>query len=76
MKFGDFTISLKRKEKIHPYLLRLNLSVEYIYSREALDVTHYWFLGWPEFGVPNEEGSIEAFDLLVKILVDFICDDQ
>ena len=40
------------------------------------NVTHLWFTGWPDFGIPEGEDDIASFGQMASILADFVCDDE
>ncbi|RZC33380.1 mucin-22 [Asbolus verrucosus] len=70
--FGDFLVTLKKREVKDKYIISiLQLKVEFTNSKNFdknnmvssswREVTHFWYLGWPEKGVPSEANSLIAF---------------
>ncbi|KAJ8946618.1 hypothetical protein NQ318_007221 [Aromia moschata] len=52
--FGDFQVTLKKRDVKDKYIISsLQLKLE--------EVTHFWYMGWPEKGVPTEANSLIAF---------------
>ena len=39
------------------------------------EVTHNWFRGWPDFGVPEDKDEIEGFTELIKRFDSFVSND-
>ncbi|ERL85499.1 hypothetical protein D910_02918 [Dendroctonus ponderosae] len=58
--FGDFQITLKKREVKEKYIIS-SLQLKNMVSNSWRDVTHFWYLGWPEKGVPSEANSLIAF---------------
>ncbi|XP_050303389.1 uncharacterized protein LOC126741104 [Anthonomus grandis grandis] len=58
--FGDFQITLKKREVKEKYIIS-SLQLKNMVSNSWREVTHFWYLGWPEKGVPNEGNSLIAF---------------
>ncbi|CAG9857525.1 unnamed protein product [Phyllotreta striolata] len=58
--FGDFQITLKKRDVKDKYIIS-NLQLKNMVSNSWREITHFWYLGWPERGVPPEESSIIAF---------------
>lgn len=58
--FGDFQITLKNREVKEKYVISI-LQLKNMVSNSWREVTHLWYLGWPEKGVPSEANSLIAF---------------
>lgn len=58
--FGDFQITLKNREVKEKYVISV-LQLKNMVSNSWREVTHLWYLGWPEKGVPSEANSLIAF---------------
>ncbi|XP_056641924.1 uncharacterized protein LOC130448543 [Diorhabda sublineata] len=58
--FGDFQVTLKKRDVKDKYIIS-NLQLKNMVSNSWREVTHFWYLGWPEKGVPTEENSLIAF---------------
>ncbi|XP_060526689.1 receptor-type tyrosine-protein phosphatase gamma [Cylas formicarius] len=58
--FGDFQITLKKREVKDKYIIS-SLQLKNMVSNSWREVTHFWYLGWPEKGVPAEANSLIAF---------------
>ncbi|KAL1505354.1 hypothetical protein ABEB36_004941 [Hypothenemus hampei] len=58
--FGDFQITLKKREVKEKYIIS-SLQLKNMVSNSWREVTHFWYLGWPERGVPTEANSLIAF---------------
>lgn len=58
--FGDFQITLKKREVKEKYVISI-LQLKNMVSNSWREVTHLWYLGWPEKGVPSEANSLIAF---------------
>ncbi|XP_050507088.1 serine-rich adhesin for platelets [Diabrotica virgifera virgifera] len=58
--FGDFQVTLKKRDVKDKYIIS-NLQLKNMVSNSWREVTHFWYLGWPEKGVPSEENSLIAF---------------
>lgn len=58
--FGDFQIVLKRREVKEKYIIS-SLQLKNMVSNSWREITHFWYLGWPEKGVPSEANSLIAF---------------
>ncbi|KAF5300792.1 hypothetical protein FQR65_LT09095 [Abscondita terminalis] len=58
--FGDFQITLKKREVKEKYVISI-LQLKNMVSNSWREVTHLWYLGWPERGVPSEANSLIAF---------------
>lgn len=58
--FGDFQVTLKKREVKDKYIIS-SLQLKNMVSNSWREVTHLWYSGWPEKGVPEEENSIIAF---------------
>ncbi|GLV31164.1 uncharacterized protein CBL_12239 [Carabus blaptoides fortunei] len=58
--FGDFQITLKKREVKEKYIIS-SLQLKNMVSNSWREVTHLWYLGWPERGVPSETNSLIAF---------------
>ncbi|CAH1099689.1 unnamed protein product [Psylliodes chrysocephalus] len=58
--FGDFQVTLKKRDVKDKYIIS-NLQLKNMVSNSWREVTHFWYMGWPEKGVPAEENSIIAF---------------
>ena len=39
------------------------------------NVTHLWFNGWPDFGVPKSKEALGAFNKMADVLTDLVCTD-
>ncbi|XP_071449727.1 uncharacterized protein [Hetaerina americana] len=58
--FGDFQVTLKKREVREKYIVS-SLQLKNMESNLWREVTHLWFLGWPDQGVPEEANQIIAF---------------
>ncbi|KAJ8965880.1 hypothetical protein NQ314_003860 [Rhamnusium bicolor] len=58
--FGDFQITLKKREVKDKYIIS-SLQLKNMVSNSWREVTHFWYMGWPEKGVPSEANSLIAF---------------
>ncbi|CAH0553672.1 unnamed protein product [Brassicogethes aeneus] len=58
--FGDFQVTLKKREVKDKYIIS-SIQLKNMVSNSWREVTHFWYLGWPEKGVPKESNSIIAF---------------
>ncbi|KRT85948.1 tyrosine phosphatase, partial [Oryctes borbonicus] len=58
--FGDFQITLKKREVKDKYIIS-SLQLKNMVSNSWREVTHLWYMGWPEKGVPEEANSLIAF---------------
>ncbi|KAF2894630.1 hypothetical protein ILUMI_11543 [Ignelater luminosus] len=58
--FGDFQVTLKKREVKEKYVIS-SLQLKNMVSNSWREVTHLWYLGWPEKGVPSEANSLIAF---------------
>ncbi|CAH1154808.1 unnamed protein product [Phaedon cochleariae] len=58
--FGDFQVTLKRRDVKEKYVIS-SLQLKNMVSNSWREITHFWYLGWPEKGVPNEGNSLIAF---------------
>ncbi|CAG9772961.1 unnamed protein product [Ceutorhynchus assimilis] len=58
--FGDFQITLKKREVKEKYIIS-SLQLKNMVSNSWREITHFWYLGWPEKGVPSEVNSLIAF---------------
>ncbi|XP_076260650.1 uncharacterized protein LOC143196660 isoform X1 [Rhynchophorus ferrugineus] len=58
--FGDFQVILKRREVKEKYIIS-SIQLKNMVSNSWREVTHFWYLGWPEKGVPTEANSLIAF---------------
>ncbi|XP_018321870.2 tyrosine-protein phosphatase non-receptor type 9, partial [Agrilus planipennis] len=58
--FGDFEVTLKKREVKEKYVIS-SLQLKNMVSNSWREVTHMWYVGWPEKGVPMEYNSIIAF---------------
>ncbi|CAH1977214.1 unnamed protein product [Acanthoscelides obtectus] len=58
--FGDFQITLKKRDVKDKYIIS-SLQLKNMVSNSWREVTHFWYLGWPDKGVPSEANSLIAF---------------
>ncbi|XP_008201096.1 mucin-3A isoform X2 [Tribolium castaneum] len=58
--FGDFQVTLKKREVKDKYIIS-SLQLKNMVSNSWREVTHFWYMGWPEKGVPTEANSLIAF---------------
>lgn len=58
--FGDFQITLKKRDVKEKYIIS-HLKIKNMEGNLWREVTHLWYLGWPEQGVPSEANSLIAF---------------
>ncbi|KAK9871226.1 hypothetical protein WA026_011500 [Henosepilachna vigintioctopunctata] len=58
--FGDYQVTLKKREVKEKYIIS-SLQLKNMVSNSWREVTHFWYMGWPEKGVPVESNSIIAF---------------
>lgn len=58
--FGDFQITLKKRDVKEKYIISY-LKIKNMEGNLWREVTHLWYLGWPEQGVPSEANSLIAF---------------
>lgn len=58
--FGDYQVTLKKREVKEKYIIS-SLQLKNMVTNSWRDVTHFWYMGWPEKGVPSEANSIIAF---------------
>ncbi|XP_066147294.1 uncharacterized protein [Euwallacea fornicatus] len=58
--FGDFQVTLKRREVKEKYIIS-GLQLKNMVSNSWREVMHFWYLGWPDKGVPMEANSLIAF---------------
>nr|CAI5840067.1 unnamed protein product [Callosobruchus analis] len=58
--FGDYQITLKRRDVKDKYIIS-SLQLKNMVSNSWREVTHFWYLGWPDKGVPSEANSLIAF---------------
>ncbi|KAG5886443.1 hypothetical protein JTB14_024657 [Gonioctena quinquepunctata] len=58
--FGDFQVTLKNRDAKDKYIIS-SLQLKNMVSNSWREVTHFWYLGWPEKGVPSEGNSLIAF---------------
>jgi protein tyrosine phosphatase len=58
--FGDFQVTLKKREVKDKYIISI-VQLKNMVSNSWREVTHFWYLGWPEKGVPIEANSLIAF---------------
>ncbi|XP_066252310.1 uncharacterized protein [Euwallacea similis] len=58
--FGDFQVTLKKREVKEKYIIS-GLQLKNMVSNSWREVMHFWYLGWPEKGVPMEANSLIAF---------------
>ncbi|GLH13679.1 Tyrosine-protein phosphatase 69D, partial [Gryllus bimaculatus] len=58
--FGDFQITLKKREEREKYVIS-TLQLKNLETNSWREVTHLWYLSWPNQGVPDESNSIIAF---------------
>ena len=43
---------------------------------KTANVTHLWFNGWPEFGVPEEEEVLKSFEQIAEEVTNLLCTDE
>lgn len=58
--FGDFQVTLKKRDVKDKYIIS-SLQLKNMVSNSWREVTHLWYLGWPEKGIPSEANSLIAF---------------
>ncbi|VEN49208.1 unnamed protein product [Callosobruchus maculatus] len=58
--FGDYQITLKKRDVKDKYIIS-SLQLKNMVSNSWREVTHFWYLGWPDKGVPSEANSLIAF---------------
>ncbi|XP_044761049.1 mucin-17 [Coccinella septempunctata] len=58
--FGDYQVTLKKREVKEKYIIS-SIQLKNMVSNSWREVTHFWYMGWPEKGVPTEANSIIAF---------------
>ncbi|KAL0271480.1 UNVERIFIED_CONTAM: hypothetical protein PYX00_008561 [Menopon gallinae] len=58
--FGDFQVTMKKRDVKEKYIVS-HLKLKNMEANLWREVTHLWYLGWPEQGVPSEANSLIAF---------------
>ncbi|KAK6631517.1 hypothetical protein RUM44_006044 [Polyplax serrata] len=58
--FGDYQVTLKKRDVKEKYIIS-NLTLKNMETNLWREVTHLWYLGWPDQGVPSEANSLIAF---------------
>ncbi|XP_046399792.1 serine-rich adhesin for platelets [Ischnura elegans] len=66
--FGDFQVTLKKRDVKDKYVVS-SLQLKNMETNLWREVTHLWFLGWPDQGVPDEPNQIIAFLIEARPLI-------
>ena len=86
LTFGKCKVTATTKpNQVMSKLLKTEVLVEVFASADAAkagknpvkksNVTHYWFNGWPDFGVPRTKEALEAFNTMADALTEVVCTD-
>ena len=43
---------------------------------KTANLTHLWFNGWPEFGVPKKEEALKSFEQIIEEATNLLCADE
>ena len=60
--YGNITVSIERSELLHRAYVHTKMSLTHCaYPDQTHAVHHYWFLNWPDHGVPESTDNVVDF---------------
>ena len=79
IEFGQYRVTLKSKKNMRNKLVESNLEVAFSGEEgesQSANVSHIWFKGWKDFSIPEDKDEMAAFDEVVNMLTELICDES